>query len=626
MGKQIPGASGRQVDIRFGTGAGEYIHHHKLAHLPEWVRPAAAINGVREQRVRANNAQYQQYTLHWGTAQSEQHLDELRTIWLTEVETPRTHIIDLMCGRRRSDPLSTVWHGLRMRGRPLVGEARDAWVQTCFENGSAVKVSFVTRDNHHQPLEVEMSTGSSFSSSGIDSRRRAVTHVTGIDNQAVTWLTSNATDGSAQWLVVGGSLKHLPAPPLHNYVGGPGVLLLYRWEPATGQIALQRRYFHNFGACWKLKANPGHTESPDSLGLVGAIFNDGRLRILEICSPEAVSSVEEIELEISLLEFQMPELHFTCFDWSTESTLVAGTNAGLVVQYNLAMSLEVPTWSRLVHRASVIDVAACRPSYPYLSLTTSWDGDVRVVDMRKPLHEGHVLQRNRIMCAHLGYSDFTRSAVIVAEGNSIQISALRNQGNPGVRFGDALITSVAAAGPLHPFIASGDAAGELHVNNVLYKILNRKLFAAQKKVYRYDVERPEAQIDTANRPNVDAQSGYDLSRSLPGWRHRFIEDFETLTILPGGGAIPTARLHDPEVLAEAKCDGKRGPANKNLDSATRDNGDGAAGNDGRGGNRNLYPDAIAIRGCAWNTNYGREDLLASCTLDFLRVDQLNLTR
>ncbi|KZF22472.1 hypothetical protein L228DRAFT_282588 [Xylona heveae TC161] len=251
-------------------------------------------------------------------------------------------------------------------------------------------------------------------------------------------------------------------------------------------------------------------DETDSIGLLGAVFGDGKLRVFDVFRP-GVSNQETptqyLHITKPAFESGPPESICTSLDWLSSHDIVVGCANGFVAVFDIRPrpSDELPRpWSptpwfyQHIHGTYVLSVTSGYPSRPHILLTASMDGYLRATDLRSPKADSVLSQRSRIGNSVLAWSDHMQAAMSADEQGHVRLSPLRRfystiaVARPQ-NHGKALLMSL-AAGVVHPMILAGTIDGAAVATNPLRRLLNSKSVPQQQTWFFHEWSRQDGGI------------------------------------------------------------------------------------------------------------------------------------
>ncbi|KIW08419.1 hypothetical protein, variant 2 [Verruconis gallopava] len=188
-----------------------------------------------------------------------------------------------------------------------------------------------------------------------------------------------------------------------------GVLKKMRWCPTPDRTNMQEK----------------------RLGLLGCIFTDGRIRVIDLTNPRREDGeVEYVHIITAAFESKPPETICTCLTWLSSRNIAAGTADGCVAIWTLPDVLRRtssmksresrPWFYQRLHQSYIHSLTSGYPSRPHLLITYSFDGLVRATDIRSPTYDTVVSQRSRIAQGPVIWHDLTQSALNIDDNFTLK--------------------------------------------------------------------------------------------------------------------------------------------------------------------------------------------------------------
>ncbi|KAF2814454.1 uncharacterized protein BDZ99DRAFT_379595 [Mytilinidion resinicola] len=328
------------------------------------------------------------------------------------------------------------------------------------------------------------------------------------------------------------------------------------------------------------------------LGLLAAIFGDGKLRVLDITYPKSTSPTY-LHITHSAFESCPADTVFTCLTWVSSRTIAAGTAIGTVAVYTLDSTTlstsdpradAVPWFYQPMQDSYILAIASAYPSRPSYLSTLCSDGHMRLIDLRSPSMDTTGASRQRVFCRPLLWHEHSQSFVATDENFYVRLHGLRRFYMHTLVLRCPSFVTCAAVGTAHPILMTGSAGGEVTTNNPLRRALDVKCESWQQVWFQYEYRRPikppgiNGNAAGSSAPPLTPQdaASQPLSRFITGH-----EPTQQLLQRPNGHAYP-ASASDPNSPLN--------PKDVNI------------GSDGGPLAPTIYEEEQAVTALAWNPN------------------------
>jgi len=221
---------------------------------------------------------------------------------------------------------------------------------------------------------------------------------------------------------------------------------------------------------------PDPEEQEVHLGLMAGIWADGFVRVLDLSLSKSYDRKQEsIYITHAAFESRPPDTTCTNLTWLSSSSLAASCANGFVAIWDLSSILSSrlkspprpapsnprPWFYHCLHQSHILNITSAYPSRPHIIFTTSIDGHTRLTDIRNPIQDFALAQRQRVSLPPLSWYDHAQSIVSTDENFLLKMNPLRRfySSTSFARCG-ALITGIASS-PVHPIILAGCADGRV---------------------------------------------------------------------------------------------------------------------------------------------------------------------
>lgn len=379
-----------------------------------------------------------------------------------------------------------------------------------------VKVDFLKPGT--RSLEtIEMSTYDVRDQLNTKSKTGSIIISTGLENRTSTWCPCNSK--SEQYLAIGGISLNAPAAPMYRFEGGPGCIQI--WSIVTfgnGRGAsLRFLYIHDFGHTYTLHWCPSDSiDTETGLGLLAGVFGDGTIRILSVPRPSSTNHLDTVQTEYRYIQtpaytLSIPDSSFTCFDWLTPSRIAAGCANGMVVIFDLSVSITHPIISSYPHKSFINNLVSCSPSMPDTILTTSWDCEIKTSNIWTMESDVVSPSRDRMVSYAAAWSDTLNCGVVNEDGNAARLYSARLGEST---FLVSCLGSVTAlhCSPHHPFVVVGETSGLVQIANAARKVLRKKVPQYRRRIFQLDYAWREERYRFLENYEVDDLLGRHVDR------------------------------------------------------------------------------------------------------------------
>lgn len=289
----------------------------------------------------------------------------------------------------------------------------------------------------------------------------------------------------------------------------------------------------------KWSPSPYRSNTPPAanyVGLLGSIWADGSLRILDVASPEDKTQTHYIRANKAALESRPPDTVCTCLTWISSTRIAAGCANGCIAVWDLPIALQSassnprPTIYSNIASTYILSIANCYPSHPHLLLTGSMGGSVSLTDLSR---SGQSLtsqantavgSRARMGLPLLAWHDFAQIAIQAEDNTTVKGSTLRRF-FAGIALARARSnpTSIATS-PCHPCVLVGCADGEVFATNPMSRVVDTGRSETWQQIwFAHEWKRPRAEELEKNQS--DSEVGIS----------RFTEGFKAESISLGDG-------------------------------------------------------------------------------------------
>jgi len=237
------------------------------------------------------------------------------------------------------------------------------------------------------------------------------------------------------------------------------------------------------------------------LGLLAGAWADGKVRVLDI-QYEKKDPTRPLYFHIKAAAFSSrpPDTIFTSIAWLSTESLAAACANGCVAIWNLPSHLmgvsesgqtnPKPWYYEQLHSTTILDIVSCHPSRPYLIITSSMDGHLRLTDLRASHTDTVFSLRSRVGQAPLVWSESCQSALNPDENFAVRASPVRRfHATYTVAKAESLVVDLAVS-PVHPFLLVGGANGDVMATNPFRRVLSSKAPVWQQVWFNHEWRGP----------------------------------------------------------------------------------------------------------------------------------------
>jgi transcription factor C subunit 6 len=246
-----------------------------------------------------------------------------------------------------------------------------------------------------------------------------------------------------------------------------------------------------------------------SLGLLAAVWGDGKLRVLDVrCLAANTKEPSRIYASKAAIELELPDTVCTTLCWLSSSSVAAGCANGSVAIWSVPDALSSsstsshrPFFYHNLHQSYILHISSGYPTRPYYIATSSMDGYLRLTDIRSPHLDTVLSPRHRIGSPTILWDDHLQAFIAPDETCCVRIYGIRKFYTSVIiaKFSDANTLSLAVS-PVHPIVLMGAVDGEVATTNPLRRINDPKMQAYQQPWFIHEWRRA---ISGAARGNAD---------------------------------------------------------------------------------------------------------------------------
>ncbi|GAB7366424.1 hypothetical protein MBLNU230_g8221t1 [Neophaeotheca triangularis] len=220
------------------------------------------------------------------------------------------------------------------------------------------------------------------------------------------------------------------------------------------------------------------------LGLLAGLWSDGAVRILSISKPSSTDDTETHLVTHAAFEARPPNTVCTTLTWITPTRMAAGCANGYLAVWDLP---SIPPPGDPTHPSNprpkiyipiaptyILALTSLQPSRPNFIAATSQSGILTLTDLSSPHPSSPAStipsRRQRLGQSLLAWNDFSQ-CLLSAEDTLYQKAWPLRRVFATVTIGKySSLPTVFATSPVHPFLLSGTAGGEVLVNNPMRRV------------------------------------------------------------------------------------------------------------------------------------------------------------
>lgn len=245
------------------------------------------------------------------------------------------------------------------------------------------------------------------------------------------------------------------------------------------------------------------TDNMVRLGLLGSIWSDGNLRILDVSIRKSASTSHRtryVHYSRTAFEVTLPETIPTCVHWLSATSLTIATASGHMGIWTLTHPGTFPApdadevdnftphpwFYKQIADTYVLTLSSGYPSRPqYISITTA-DGFARLFDLRSPTSESCVSIRGRILLLTQAWHEQSLCFVTPDEHYMLKHNSIRRYyANVYAMRLESTVTCCAAS-PVQPCVLLGGSDGLVVAGNTMSKVLHQKVIPWQQPWFKHE--------------------------------------------------------------------------------------------------------------------------------------------
>lgn len=222
--------------------------------------------------------------------------------------------------------------------------------------------------------------------------------------------------------------------------------------------------------------SPLDQEEQVYLGLMAGIWADGFIRVLDLSLSKGHDNKQEcLYITEAAFESRPPGTTCTNLTWLSSSSIAASCANGFVAIWDLSSILiprlkypphfpapnPRPWFYHCLHQSHILNITSGYPSRPHIIFTSSMDGHIRLTDIRNPIQDFALTQRQRVSLPPLSWYDHSQSIISTDDNLLLKMTPLRRlYSSTSFARCEALVTDITTS-PIHPIILAGCADGRV---------------------------------------------------------------------------------------------------------------------------------------------------------------------
>lgn len=317
---------------------------------------------------------------------------------------------------------------------------------------------------------------------------------------SVKWFKSSMSNAPFQFLAISVVPRNTSSEKLAmaSAVQFESFIQIYRMDLATTEISLFKTLRIPFGAITSMEwlpcdsvCGPGEEQ-----GVLCAVCSDGALRLMKmVFSHEENSHNKSFVVEKPSLTLRIPDTKITCFDFVSQTKILAGTLNGCIAQFDVTETSPLC----FVHKLNINIVSSVSTSFPdalysngelsqQVVFVASAESVNLVLDLKDLRNLNTESARSKGAIYQCAYVPMTRSFVYA--DNSLQAKLATKKFSQSIMNmvkHDSLISSFGVSS-LHPLIISGSSDGAIKLSNVARRALASKHSSEMSAVHLWNIQ------------------------------------------------------------------------------------------------------------------------------------------
>ncbi|KAI9734694.1 MAG: hypothetical protein M1834_002296 [Cirrosporium novae-zelandiae] len=262
--------------------------------------------------------------------------------------------------------------------------------------------------------------------------------------------------------------------------------------------------------CPMPREDRGQEQGKVSLGLLGTIWGDGKVRVLDVdLDNRWGEETEYLKFNGAAFEAYPPDSLCTCLTWLSSTDLAVGCANGFVAIWNIAplsqakdgTSIKVnhhPWFYHMIHPTYILAISSAYPGQPHLIATSSMDGFNRLTDLRAPFQDTVSSLRTRIGTPVLAFHDATQSFATTDEVNFVRLYPVRRFFSAcSIASASSNLLSIACS-TTHASMMAASSGGAVLVTNPTRKILQPRKAQFQQVWFIHEWTRNKGGLSRFN--------------------------------------------------------------------------------------------------------------------------------
>lgn len=272
-----------------------------------------------------------------------------------------------------------------------------------------------------------------------------------------------------------------------------------------------------------MNAGTENTEEEEGIriGLLAAIWSDGRVRIVDVSCPRSTTNSSETQyLHVTHAAFDVsfPQTVPSCLRWLSGTALAVATAVGTLAIWTLsqpetfsstqnARHSPRPWFYQQISDTYILTISSGWPSQPHFISITTADGFARLYDIRTPNADTTASIRGRTLSMTQDWHEQTQSFIAPDEHYMLKHNPIRRfYHNLYTMRAESSITRCASS-PVHPGILIGGADGRVEASNPVGRITNYKIIPWQQTWFAHEWRGPVTNLVPSHHEDVEMAEG-----------------------------------------------------------------------------------------------------------------------
>jgi transcription factor C subunit 6 len=277
------------------------------------------------------------------------------------------------------------------------------------------------------------------------------------------------------------------------------------------------------------------------LGLLGGLWSDGEVRVLDVTVNMAKDSTEWIHCTKTAFSHRPSSTIHTCITWLSSTHLAAGCANGFIAVYDLEALLspssspfskdktQRPYFYHPVHHTYISSLTSGYPSRSNFIISSAMDGYVSVTDIHAPETDSMMSLRSRQGASALAWCEASQVILVGWEDTTIRFLHLRRSYASSIIGRTGSVATALATSKFHPCLIASSTDGAVVASNPLRKFWSFKSSVCQQIWFWHE---------WSNRNhNHNSNSNNGNSNNNHNNNNNEIEDEDEEEHVRGGGGI-----------------------------------------------------------------------------------------